>query len=250
MDKNQLTNEQAPEPKQRPFVDLLVSIVIPSIILMKFSGPDKLGATGGLIVALAFPIGWGIYELVVNRKRNWVAVLGVISVLLTGGIGLLEIDSKWLAVKEAAIPAVIGIGVLVASKLGFPLVRKFLFNPAILNTKKIDEELLKKGNTEKFETRLDRANYFFAGTFAFSAVMNFLLAKWIVKSDTGTTAFNEELGRMTLLSYPVIAIPSMLMMFAIFFYIWRTVNKMTGLSLEEMIVSQEEENKSAADTEK
>ena len=121
-------------------------------------------------------------------------VLGVISVLLTGGIGLLEIDSKWLAVKEAAIPAVIGIGVLVASKLGFPLVRKFLFNPAILNTEKIDEELLKKGNTEKFETRLDRANYFFAGTFGFSAVMNFLLAKWIVKSDTGTTAFNEELG--------------------------------------------------------
>lgn len=248
MDKNQPSGAQTPEPKQRPFVDLLVSIVIPSVILMKFSGPEKLGATGGLIVALAFPVIWGVYELVVNRKRNWVAVLGVISVLLTGGIGLLEIDSKWLAVKEAAIPAVIGIGVLIASKMGFPLVRKLLFNPAIMNTEKIDEELAKKGNAEKFETRLDRANYFFVGTFAFSAVMNYLLAKWIVKSDTGTSAFNEELGRMTLLSYPVIAIPSMLMMVGIFFYIWRTANKLTGLSLEDMIVSQEEEN--ATDTEK
>lgn len=240
MDNNQITTEsKAQEKKQRPFVDLLVSIVIPSIILMKFSGPEKLGATGGLIVALAFPLGWGLYELIVNKNRNWVAVLGVISVLLTGGIGLLEIDSKWLAVKEAAIPAIIGIGVLIASKLGFPLVRKLLFNPAIMDTARIEEELNKKGNTERFETRLDRANYFFAGTFAFSAVMNYLLAKWIVKSDTGTSQFNEELGRMTLLSYPVIAIPSMIMMMAIFFYIWRTANKLTGLKLEEMMADPE-----------
>ncbi len=241
MDNTQLTTEPEPQPKkQRPFVDLLVSIVIPSIILMKFSGPEKLGATGGLVVALAFPLGWGLYELIVNKNRNWVAVLGVISVLLTGGIGLLEIDSKWLAVKEAAIPAIIGCGVLIASKMGFPLVRKLLFNPAIMDTDRIEEELNKKGNKERFETRLDLANYFFAGTFAFSAVMNFLLAKWIVKSDTGTTAFNEELGRMTLLSYPVIAIPSMIMMIAIFFYIWRTANKLTGLSLEEMMAAEPE----------
>lgn len=223
------------EKKQSPFLDLLISIVIPSIILMKLSGPDKLGPTGGLVVALAFPITWGIYELVKNKKKNWVAVLGVVSVLLTGGIGLLQIDSKWLAVKEAAIPAIIGIGVLLASKLGFPIVRKLLFNPAIMNTERIDAELDKKGNKPQFETRLDNANYLFAGTFAFSAVMNYLLAKWIVTSDTGTAAFNEELGRMTLLSYPVIAIPSMIMMVGIFFYIWRTANKLTGLSLEEMM---------------
>ena len=245
MQNNEITPDSGQnkplEKKQRPFLDLLISIVIPSIILMKFSGPEKLGATGGLIVALAFPLGWGLYELVVNKNRNWVAVLGVISVLLTGGIGLLQIDSKWLAVKEAAIPAIIGIGVFVASKLGFPLVRKLLFNPAIMNTDKIDQELANKGNKEQFETRLDRANYFFVGTFAFSAVMNYLLAKWIVKSDTGTTAFNEELGRMMLLSYPVIAIPSMIMMIAIFFYIWRTANKLTGLSLEEMMAEQDDE---------
>ena len=246
MPNNQLTNNSGqskpPEKKQRPFLDLLISIIIPSIILMKFSGPEKLGATGGLVVALAFPLGYGLYELLINKNRNWVAVLGVFSVLLTGGIGLLEIDSKWLAVKEAAIPAVIGIGVFVASKLGFPLVRKLLFNPAIMDTVRIDEELEKKGNKEQFETRLDRANYFFVGTFAFSAVMNYLLAKWIVKSDTGTTAFNEELGRMTLLSYPVIAIPSMIMMVGIFFYIWRTANKLTGLSLEEMMADQDGES--------
>lgn len=235
-------NQQG-ENKPRPFIDLLVSIVIPSVVLMKFSGPEKLGATWGLVVALAFPIAWGLWELLANKKRNWVALLGVVSVLLTGGIGLFEIDSKWLAVKEAAIPAIIGIGVLVASKMGFPLVRKLLFNPTIMNVDRISEELQKNGKQLQFEQRLDRANYFFAGTFAFSAVMNFILAKWLVTSDSGTTAFNEELGRMTLLSYPMIAIPSMIMMVGIFFFIWKTANKLTGLTLEEMVAQQDGDDK-------
>ncbi len=68
--------------------------------------------------------------------------------------------------------------------------------------------------------------------------MNYFLAKLIVTSVSGSAAFNEELGRMTLLSYPVIAIPSMVMMLAIFWFIWRTVNRLTGLTLEEIMVSE------------
>ncbi len=210
---------------------------------MKFSGDDRLGPTMALIVALAFPIGYGLYELTFNKKRNFMALLGVISVLLTGGIGLLKIDAQWLAVKEAAIPLCIGIGVLVANKLGYPLIRKLLFNPAIMNTDRIHAELDKHDNRVQFDTRLDRANTLLAGTFLFSAVMNYFLAKLIVTSESGSSAFNEELGRMTLLSYPVIAIPSMIMMLAIFWFIWRTVNQLTGLSLEEVMVGSEETEK-------
>lgn len=226
--------------KPRPFIDLLISIVIPSVILMKFSGEEHLGATGGLLVALAFPIGWGLLELIQRGRRNLMAILGVVSVLLTGGIGLLKLDPKWLAIKEASIPLAIGIGVLVAQKLGYPLVRKLLFNPAIMNVERIDHVLDTNGNKAQFNLRLDRANLLLAGTFFFSAVMNYLLAKIIVTSAAGTQAFNEELGRMTLLSYPVIAIPSMIMMMGIFYFIWRTVNRLTGLSLEEVMVGADE----------
>ena len=86
------TSPKQPQ-KQRPFVDLIISIVLPSIILMKFSGDDKLGATTALIVALAFPIGYGLYEWIVNGKRNTMAALGVVSVILTGGIGLMKLDA-------------------------------------------------------------------------------------------------------------------------------------------------------------
>ena len=206
---------------------------------MKLSADDKLGPTMALIVALAFPIIYGTYELLFNGRRNFMALLGIISVLLTGGIGLLKIDAQWLAVKEAAIPLCIGIGVLVANKLGYPLIRKLLFNPTIMNVEKIDRELDKKQNRQVFETRLDRANILFAGTFLFSAIMNYFLAKMIVTSESGSSAFNEELGRMTLLSYPVIAIPSMIMMLGIFWFIWRTVNRLTGLSLEEIMLTDE-----------
>lgn len=232
-------SSETEERKPKPLIDLLVSIVIPSLILMKLSGDDKLGATGGLLFALAFPIGWGLYELITHRKRNYIALLGVISVLLTGGIGLLKLDAQWLAVKEAAVPAVIGIGVLVAKKLGYPLIKKLLINPSIMKVDLIDSELEKQGNTVQFEKRIDRADYFFAGTFVFSSIMNYVLAKWIVTSESGTTAFNEELGRMTLLSYPMIAIPSTVMMLGIFYFLWRSINKLTGLSLEEVLVTND-----------
>ena len=227
-----------PQHKPRPFVDLLVSIVIPSVILMKFSGDAHLGPHQALLVALAFPLGWGLFELVRYRKYNFIAVLGVISVFLTGGIGLLELDPKWLAVKEAAVPGVIGLAVLFSTRTRYPLIRTMVYNEKVLNVKRIDERLHERGLTEVFERRLLMATYFLAGTFFFSSVMNFIVAKWIVVSPAGTEAFNAELGRMTLVSYPMIAIPSMLMMFAIIFYLWRTIHGLTGLKMEEIVAEQ------------
>ena len=219
----------------RPLIDLLVSIVIPSIILMKFSGESDLGPAGALVVALAFPVGWGMYELVRFGVKNYIAALGLVSVLLTGGIGLLQLDTQWLAVKEAAIPGLIGLAVLVSARTRYPLIRTLLYNPTIMDTGKIKHKLEALGNTAAFESRLLNATYLLGGTFFFSAVMNYILAKWIVHSPAGSAAFNEELGRLTLLSYPVIAIPSMLMMLAIFYYLWRTIHGMTGLALEDIL---------------
>lgn len=230
------TENAVPTHKPRPLIDLLVSIVAPSVILMKFSGDEHLGAAAALVAALAFPISWGTFELVRYRKFNFIALLGLISVILTGGIGLLKIDPQWLAVKEAAIPGIIGLAVLGSTFTRYPLVRTLLYNPAILNTERIQERLIAGGNLARFELRLLHANYLLAGTFGFSAVMNYVLARWIVTSEAGSAAFNEELGRLTLVSYPMIAIPSMLMMIGIFWFLWRTIKGLTGLDLEEILV--------------
>lgn len=224
--------------KPRPIIDLLVSIVIPSFILMKFSGAENLGATTALIAALVFPLSWGLLELFKYKKFNFIALLGLISVLLTGGIGLLELDPQWLAIKEASIPGIIGLAVLISAYTPYPLVRTLLYNPKLLNVDKIKLKLCESDNSQVFEARLQNATYLLSGTFLFSSVMNYTLAKWLVTSPAGSAAFNEELGQMTLLSYPVIAIPSTLMMMAIFYYLWRTINGLTGLRLEEILIAQ------------
>jgi len=224
-----------PQHKPRPMIDLVVSILLPSFILMKLSGNDELGATGGLVVALAFPISWGLFELIKYKKFNFIALLGLISVLLTGGIGLFELDNKWLAIKEAAIPGLISVAVLVSAFTPYPLVKTLLFNPEVLDVEKIKQRLQEKASMPLFENRLMKATFFVAGSFGFSAVMNYILAKWIVVSAAGTPEFNEELGQLTLYSYPMIALPSMLMMGGIFYYLWRTIHDLTGLELEEVL---------------
>ncbi|MBU2952926.1 VC0807 family protein [Marinobacter sp. F3R08] len=242
-----------PDHKPRPWVDLLVSIIIPSVILMKFSGDEHLGNVNALLLGLAFPLGWGLFELVKYRKKNFIAVLGLISVGLTGGIGLLELDAGWLAIKEAAIPAVIGLAVLASTRTRYPLVRTLLYNPTVLDVEKIHKRLKEHNRVGEFEARLLKASYFFSGTFLFSSIMNYVLAKWIVVSPSGTQAFNEELGRMTLVSYPMIAIPSMIMMMLIFYYLWRTIRRLTGYTLEDVMAphlaeKEKEKNKSSEST--
>ncbi|UTW09427.1 VC0807 family protein [Pseudomonas benzenivorans] len=238
------TPKPAATHKPRPLIDLLVSILIPSLILMKLSGESRLGADGALVLALAFPLGWGALELIKYRKFNFIALLGLISVLLTGGIGLLKLDNQWLAIKEAAVPGLIGIAVLVSTYTRYPLIRTMLLNKAVLDVDKIHQRLEQGGHTAAFEARLLRATYWLSGTFFFSSVMNYVLAKWIVISPAGSEAFNAELGRMNLLSYPMIAIPSMIMLMAIFYYLWRTIHGLTGLKLEDIMAHAGQESQS------
>ncbi|EPA0509229.1 VC0807 family protein [Vibrio alginolyticus] len=220
--------------KPNPLFEILFNVFIPSFILMKFSGDEHLGTAMALVVALLFPIIYGGMDLVRNKKFNFISALGFISVLLTGGIGLLELDTRWLALKEALIPGLIGLAVLGSTFTRYPLMQKLVLNDTVLNLALINQRLKENGKIDAFERCLMSSNYLFASTFAFSSAMNYFLATWIVTSPSGTAAFNEELGKMTLYSYPMIAIPSMLMMFGIFYYIWRQVRAMTSLETEQI----------------
>lgn len=221
--------------KGHPLLEILVSFVIPALILMKLSGPERLGALGALALALSFPLGWALQEGWRRRRLSFVAALGVASTLLTGGIGLLALDAQWLAIKEAAIPAVIGSAVLISSRTRYPLVRTLLYNPAVLNVERMQKALSERHTAVQFELHLDKATWMVAGTFFFSSAMNYLLARWIVTSPAGTEAFNGELARLTLLSYPLIALPSMLMMLGVLVYLTRAARRLTGLPIAEML---------------
>jgi hypothetical protein len=221
--------------RENMLLSLGVNIAIPALILMKLSGEAALGPVGGLVAALAFPLTYGVVDFVRRREWNVISLLGFISVMLTGGIGLMELDPKWIAVKEAAVPAVIGIAVVLSLRTRFPIVRTFLYNDKIIRVAEVEEALARRGNSEAFERTLVNASWMLAASFFLSSVLNFVLAKLIVTSPPGTTAFNEELGRMTALSYPVIVVPSMIIMIATLWYLFTRIRRLTDLDLEQIL---------------
>ena len=218
-----------------PLLELGITVVLPAIVLMQLSSAERLGPLRALLLALAFPLAWGLWDALKRRKLNWLAVLGVVSTLLTGGIGLLALDAGWLAIKEAAVPGLIGLVVLGSVWAKRPLIHLLVFNASLFDVERVTAALQTRGNERAFSTCLRQGTVMLAGTFFFSAVANYLLARWVVTSPAGTEAFNQELGRLTLLSYPVIAIPSTLMMMALLWWLARQARALTGLDIGDML---------------
>ena len=221
--------------KENPLISLIFSIIIPAIILSKFSLPDRLGVLPGFLIALAFPISFAIYNFIVTKKAGFIAILGFVSIFLTGIIGVFKFPSEWIAIKEASVPLLIGLAIVISLKTPFPLVKKFLYNDELLDIENIEHLLAENNNKEKLEKSLVKATFMLAGSFLISAILNFTLAKVLIQSPSGTAQFNEELGKMTALSYPVIALPCTIIMFFAFWYIFSSLKKLTGLKMEDLL---------------
>ncbi|WNO11014.1 VC0807 family protein [Teredinibacter sp. KSP-S5-2] len=231
--------KQDNEKKENLLLNLLLNIVIPTVILTKFSGENYLGVKMGIVVALAFPIGYGVMDFFRAKKVNFFSALGVISILLTGGISLLELDPKYIAIKEAAIPAILGLATILSLKTKYPLVKTLLFNDKIIQIDRVNQALKEHQNETAFGRTLVNASYLIATSFFFSSCLNYILAKVIIVSPPGTEEFNAELGKMTALSYPVIAIPSMLILVGALFYLFRSIKRLTQLPLEHVFIEPE-----------
>jgi hypothetical protein len=202
--------------------------------LSKLSGANTLGPMYSVIVALAFPVAYGLYDYLRSHKPNYISALGVISVLLTGGISLLKLDAQYIAIKDAAIPGLLGLATLISMLTRYPLVRSFLYNEQVMKVAAVSAALQQHNTAPQFERRLAIASYMVAGSFFLSAVLNYILARVILVSPPGTTAFSEELGKMTALSFPVIAVPSTLVLIGALFYLLHSIKKLTHLTLDDI----------------
>ncbi len=220
--------------RENPFVSIAINILIPAFVLFYLSNDEYLGAKLGFVLALSFPFFYGVYDFIQRRKVNFIAALGLVNVLLTGGIGLLEIDNHWLAVKEAAIPALIGLGVLASVKTKYPLVKALFYNDLVVDTAKVEKELEARDNKGAFEKLVVRSTMILSSSFLVSSVLNYILAKMIVVSAPGSAEYNQELGRLTLMSYPIIVIPSMIVMGFAFWYLYKGIKTLTGLDAESI----------------
>ena len=237
-------------PKQPPkqenaLLNIGLNVALPVFIMSK--GPkaewltsiaDQLSLKPGIaamILALIFPISYGIYDFVVRRKYNFFSILGFGSVLMTGLMTILEVDKEWIAWKEAAIPSLLGLAVLASLKTKNPLVRLFIYNDQVMQVEKVNARLRDSSNEAAFENLLRTCTLWLALSFLISAILNFILAKVFIQSETGTEAFTQEMGKMTFWSYIIILVPSMTIMIFILYRLIQGIQKMTGLTMEEFL---------------
>jgi hypothetical protein len=229
-----MTETKRPPKPENLFLNLLCNIAVPTVVLMKFSTDRWLGPLWGLIVALAFPISYGAYDLLKRKKTNFLSVLGFVSVLLSGSMGLLKVGGLGFAIKDAVLPTVIGVAVLLTLRTKRPLVREIFFNESIVDVPRVESALAAHGAQAQFEGSLRRASLWLAATFLASAPVNFALARYILRSPPGTAEFNAELGKMHWVGPLVIAVPSMAVMMAVFWKLFTDVSKLTGLTQDEI----------------
>ncbi len=224
--------------RESPLLSLLINIVIPVFVLSKFSTEQYLGPKIGLAVALSFPLLYGIWSFLKEKKANFISVVGFVSILLTGIIGIFEFPSEWIAYKEASIPFFIGLAVLISMRTKFPLVQKIVYNEQLMNMETINNRLnspdAPSGAQSQVQRMLKIASYLVAASFGLSSILNFILAKLIIHSPSGTEAFAQEMGRMTALSYPVIALPSTIVLIIALIYVYKTLTRLTGLPFEKL----------------
>jgi hypothetical protein len=240
-----MMTKPAPKPENL-FFNLIFNIGIPWAALSLLSKPERLGTVWALVVAVAFPLGYGAWDLAVRRKANFISILGLVSVVASGGLGLMKVAPFWFAVKSGAVPVLIGLAVWASSRTKRPLVREILYNEQVIDVPRVDAALAKHGNRAAFDRLINNAGLLLVATFVISGALNFGLARYVIKSPGGTPEFNAELAKMHLLDIPVATIPSMAMMMFALWKLLHGIKVLTGLSLEEIFKAPPEKPKSAS----
>ena len=245
------TSEPAPAvaPRTPPvknenlLVSIVCNIVLPAVVLGNLSKPERLGPAGALVAALIFPLAYGVYDFLRRRKANFISIISFIGVLLTGGLGLLKLDPFWFAVKDATISSLIGFAVLFSMRTREPLVKLIFCNETVMDLPRVNAILTARGNEAGFARLLQRCTLIVAAAFFVSAALGYFLARYLLRSPSGTPEFNAELAKMHWLSWPIIVVPCMVLMMVA---LWRLIvglKELTGLTTDEIFKAEPEKAK-------
>jgi hypothetical protein len=224
-----------PAKRENLLVNLLCNVALPTAVLSWGSGVHALGPRWGLVVALIFPVGYGLYDFGARRRFNFISFVGFASVLVSGGFGLMKLDGFWFAVKDAAIPALIGVAVLASMRAKEPLVQEMLYNPQVIDVERVGAALDARGAQAGFRQLMRSSSYLIATAMLLSAMLNYACARWIIRGQPGTEEFNRELAKMHWVGMLGLSLPVMAMMVFALWRLLKGIEALTGLTLDEVL---------------
>jgi len=237
------TNQQPK--KENPFISLIANLILPVVILNKSHlFPTEHKALIALVVALSFPLGYGIWDYFTNSRKNYVSILGVINTLVTGAFAVLKLGGDWFAIKEAAFPAILGVTVYLSSYFKKPLLKTMLFASGLFRFDRIDEAAKEANNETALEKVYIKCNNLFAVSFFVSALLNFFLALYIfsplphdLSEEEKSVVLNEQISQMTWKGMLVIGLPMMIFLGLTFYILFKDLKKVTGLTEDEILTT-------------
>jgi len=240
--------EIPPSPSQEsPLRNLLINIILPVIVLNLVSGhgskPWHLGPVWGLAIAVAMPLAYGVWFFIRTRRANALSIAGMGSVLLTGGITWAawrpdgSVDESLFtvfAIKEALLPTVIGLCVLLSQCTATPLIRLFIYNAQVFDIPRIDKALDSEGTRKEFETALRNAAFVLAGTFVLSGAIIFFLTLYFLGNVDATVPnarelYNKAISKQMFWGFIAIGIPFVLVAGGILVWLLKRLEQLTNL---------------------
>ena len=239
----------APHPKpENLLLNLICNVALPTAIQTWGSGARGLGPKWGLVVALLFPLAYGLYDFAVRRRFNFISALGFTSVLITGGFGLMQLDGFWFAVKDGVIPGLIGLAVLASMGTKAPLVEELLYNPQVIDVARVEAALGARNARPDFVQLMKASSHLLALSFFLSAGLNFGLARLIITGQPGTELFVQQLAKMHWASLGGAVLPSMAMMMYALWRLIKGLERLAGLTLDEILKAPPEKNRATPAT--
>lgn len=229
-----------PESKPtNPLYDLLLTVLLPSMTLEWLSKAEWLGDRApvwALVIASLIPLGYGIYCWVAKTGLNFFSVFGLIAIILTGGLGLMKLDTVWFALKEASVPVVLGLCFPLSFLWKKPLIEALFMQPQLLNVKLIRQRVAQEPAAGGFRQILWRASLGMGAMMLVSAVMNFALAWWLLDGkQPQTPEHNSALSKLNWAGMLVIGVPMMGAMLVVMTRFLRGLERLTGLERADLM---------------
>lgn len=187
------------------WLELACTVAAPVLVLS--FGTSTLGPTGALVVALVFPFGFALAAVAREGRPSALSAMSLASVVLTGGIGLLELPPAWFAVKEAAVPAAFGLGIAATAATRYDVVGVLL--DRLIDPERLTAAVTRAEQRHALVRATRRGTIELGAVTALSGVASGLFAAWWVHAPPGTEAFTSELAAYTGWSFPAVTLPSM-----------------------------------------
>lgn len=213
--------------------ELVATVALPTVALIWLTDADRLGPFYGLVAALLPPLAWSVASMIRERQVSALAVIALVSVSLTGGVGLLQLDPRWFAIKEAAVSGLLGLAAAASAPTRFAVLPILL--DRVLDPDRVAHALAEAGAEARFEATARRGTVWIGGVLLLSAGLTFVLARVLVHSPTGTEAFADELGWFTALSFPLVGVPATVGMALVLRSVILELEAATGVELEELL---------------